>query len=94
MEDKKTKKTEPILPPDIQRMIDEIEGVIPPQEETEKAPVKRTLKRKEEPRENMGKVADSLRIDKDDFEEDYDFDDEEDFEDDFEEVRGCGRICR
>ncbi len=86
MEDNKTKKTEPILPPDIQRMIDEIEGVIPPQEETEKTPVKRTLKRKEEPRENMGKVADSLRIDNDDFEEDYDFDDEEDFEDEFEEV--------
>ena len=58
MEEKTMKKTEPILPPDIQRMIDEIEGVIPPQEETEKAPVKRTLERKEEPRENMGKVAD------------------------------------
>ena len=86
MEDKKTKKTEPILPPDIQRMIDEIEGVIPPQEETEKAPVKRTLERKEEPRENMGKVADSLRIDNDDFEDDYDFDEEEDFEEDFEEL--------
>ena len=86
MEEKKTKKTEPILPPDIQRMIDEIEGVIPPQEETEKAPVKRTLERKEEPRENMGKVADSLRIDSDDFEEDYDFDEEDDFEEDFEEL--------
>ena len=66
MEDQKTKKTEPILPPDIQRMIDEIEGVIPPQEEEEKAPVRRTLKRKEEPRENMGKVADSLRMDDED----------------------------
>ena len=86
MEEKKMKKTEPILPPDIQRMIDEIEGVIPPQEETEKAPVKRTLERKEEPRENMGKVADSLRIDSDDFEEDYDFDEEDDFEEDFEEL--------
>ena len=86
MEEKKMKKTEPILPPDIQRMIDEIEGVIPPQEETEKAPVKRTLERKEEPRENMGKVADSLRIDSDDFEDDYDFDEEDDFEEDFEEL--------
>ena len=84
MEDKKMKKTEPILPPDIQRMIDEIEGVIPPQEETEKAPVKRTLKRKEEPRENMGKVADSLRIDNDDFADD-DFDNFDDFDEDFEE---------
>ena len=72
MEEQKTRKTEPILPPDIQRMIDEIEGVIPPQEEIEKTPVKRTLKRKEEPRENMGKVADSLRIDNEDFnDEDY-----------------------
>ena len=84
MEDKKMKKTEPILPPDIQRMIDEIEGVIPPQEETEKAPVKRSLKRKEEPRENMGKVADSLRIDNDDFADD-DFDNFDDFDEDFEE---------
>ena len=31
MEEKK--KTEPILPPDIQRLIDEIEGVIPPEPE-------------------------------------------------------------
>ena len=77
-------RSEPILPPDIQRMIDEIEGVIPPQEETEKAPVKRTLKRKEEPRENMGKVADSLRIDNDDFADD-DFDNFDDFDEDFEE---------
>ena len=86
MEDQKTKKTEPILPPDIQRMIDEIEGVIPPQEEEEKAPVKRTLKRKEEPRENMGKVADSLRMDdEDDLDvEDY-LDSEEAFDDEFEE---------
>ena len=86
MEDQKTKKTEPILPPDIQRMIDEIEGVIPPQEEEEKAPVRRTLKRKEEPRENMGKVADSLRMDdEDDLDvEDY-LDSEEAFDDEFEE---------
>ena len=86
MEDQKSKKTEPILPPDIQRMIDEIEGVIPPQEEEEKAPVKRTLPRKEEPRENMGKVADSLRIDDDDDLDDEDYlDSEEAFADDFEE---------
>ncbi len=86
MEDQKTKKIEPILPPDIQRMIDEIEGVIPPQEEEEKAPVKRTLKRKEEPHENMGKVADSLRIDDADDLEDEDYlDSEEAFDDEFEE---------
>ncbi len=65
MEEQKTKKTEPILPPDIQRMIDEIEGVIPPEEEKKPAPVKRV--EKEEPHENMGKVADSLRLD--DFDE-------------------------
>ena len=86
MEDQKTKKIEPILPPDIQRMIDEIEGVIPPQEEEEKAPVKRTLQRKEEPRENMGKVADSLRLDdEDDFEDEDLLDSGEAFADEFEE---------
>ena len=76
METKKT--TAPILPPDIQRMIDEIEGVIPPEEEKPEKPEKRTLERKkEEPHENMGKVAESLRIDNDDFEgEEYFGDDE------------------
>ena len=62
MADQKTKKIEPILPPDIQRMIDEIEGVIP-EEEEKPAPVKRA--KVEEPHENMGKVAESLRIDGD-----------------------------
>ncbi len=57
----KTKKTEQILPPDIQRMIDEIEGVIPAEEENTQEPVRKPAK--EEPRENMGKVADELRID-------------------------------
>ena len=76
METKKT--TEPILPPDIQRLIDEIEGVIPPEEEKPEKPAKRTLERKkEEPHENMGKVAESLRIDNDDFEEEEYFGDDE-----------------
>ena len=76
METKKT--TEPILPPDIQRMIDEIEGVFPPEEEKPEKPAKRTLERKkEEPHENMGKVAESLRIDNDDFEEEEYFGDDE-----------------
>lgn len=76
METKKT--TAPILPPDIQRMIDEIEGVIPPEEEKPEKPAKRTLQRKkEEPHENMGKVAESLRIDNDDFEEEEYFGDDE-----------------
>ena len=60
METKKT--TEPILPPDIQRMIDEIEGVIPAEEE-KPAPVRKA--KVEGPHENMGKVAESLRIDDD-----------------------------
>ena len=77
MEDNITKKTEPILPPDIQRLIDEIEGVIPPQEETEPKPVKRTLKKNNVPLENMGKVADSLRIDDADLEEDEEYFEEE-----------------
>lgn len=83
METKKT--TAPILPPDIQRMIDEIEGVIPPEEEKPSAPAKRTLERKpEEPRENMGAVAESLRMDdEDDF--DFDEDDDIDFDEDAEE---------
>ena len=88
METKKT--TAPILPPDIQRMIDEIEGVIPPEEEKPEKPTKRTLERKkEEPHENMGKVAESLRIDNDDFEEEEYFGDdelpEEEFFDEVEE---------
>ena len=95
MEDNITKKTEPILPPDIQRLIDEIEGVIPPQEETEPKPVKRTLKKNNVPLENMGKVADSLRIDDADLEEDEEYfeeeaeeldEDEEYFEEEAEEL--------
>ncbi len=87
METKKT--TEPILPPDIQRMIDEIEGVIPPEEEKPAKPAKKTLERKpEEPRENMGQVADSLRIDDDDFDfdEDEELGDAEEYFDEDEEL--------
>ena len=87
METKKT--TEPILPPDIQRMIDEIEGVIPPEEEKPAKSAKKTLERKpEEPRENMGEVTESLRIDDDDFDfdEDEEFEDVEDYFDEDEEL--------
>ena len=87
------KKTEPILPPDIQRMIDEIEGVIPREEEKPK-PTGRYLKRPvEEPHENMGKLADDLRMDED-FEEDDYFDEldeiseEENYFDDAEALTG------
>ena len=60
MEDKK-KKAEPILPPDIQRMIDEIEGVLP--EEPEPEPVRPVRRRADERRENMGAITQQLRID-------------------------------
>ncbi len=65
------KAAEPILPPDIQRMIDEIEGVIPVEEEKPARPI--VKKAEETPRENMGKVAEELRIadESEDF-EDYD----------------------
>ena len=75
MENKK--KTEPILPPDIQRLIDEIEGVIPPEEPK---PVKKETT-DDVPHENMGKVADELRID-----DDLELDDSEDYwDDDYDE---------
>ena len=54
MADQKTKKIDPILPDDIQRMIDEIEGVIP-EEEVKPAPAPKA--KVEEVHENMGKVA-------------------------------------
>ena len=74
MADQKTKKIDPILPDDIQRMIDEIEGVIP-EEEVKPAPAPKA--KVEEVHENMGKVADSLRIDDDDEFEEFDFDEDE-----------------
>ena len=82
MESKKT--TEPILPPDIQRMIDEIEGVIPAEGEKPEKAVEKPVKKVEEPRENMGKVTESLRIDDEDFAEDL-FDDDDEFEEEFSE---------
>ena len=85
-EDEVTEDT-PILSPDIQRMIDEIEGVVPAEEslpeekEIEKAP--------EEPHENMGEVTESLRLDDlpeedEDLFEDEDFLESEDEEDEYE----------
>ena len=77
----------PILSPDIQRLIDEIEGAVPAEEslpeekEIEKAP--------EEPHENMGEVTESLRLDDlpeedEDLFEDEDFLESEDAEDEYE----------
>lgn len=82
MEEKK--KTEPILPPDIQRMIDEIEGVIPPEEPVKERKVKKAV---EEPHENMGKLTEELRIDDDSDLDGFDEypDDDDELEDLFEE---------
>ncbi|RHR22414.1 hypothetical protein DWX43_21895 [Clostridium sp. AF19-22AC] len=55
------KKAEPILPPDIQRMIDEIEGVLPTEPEEE--PVRPIRRRGDERRDNMGAITQQLRID-------------------------------
>ena len=85
-EDEVTEDT-PILSPDIQRLIDEIEGAVPAEEslpeekEIEKAP--------EEPHENMGEVTESLRLDDlpeedEDLFEDEDFLESEDEEDEYE----------
>ena len=71
MEDK-NRGTTPILSPDIQRLIDEIEGNIPPQEEKPVAKVD-YYEEDDEPHENMGALADELRMeDESDEFEDYD----------------------
>ena len=88
-EDEVTEDT-PILSPDIQRLIDEIEGAVPAEEslpeekEIEKAP--------EEPHENMGEVTESLRLDDlpeedEDLFEDEDFLESEDEEDEYESYK-------
>ena len=65
MNDKKN-GTVPILSPDIQRLIDEIEGNIPASEsimQEEKKAEKKTVSVKPEVLENRGAVAEELRID-------------------------------
>ena len=88
-DEKESKEDTPILSPDIQWLIDEIEGVVPGEEslpeekEIEKAP--------EEPYENMGEVTESLRLD-DLPEEDEDLFEDEDFlesEDEEDEYESC-----
>ncbi len=86
---KKKKTEEPILPLDIQRMIDEIEGVVPVEEASKKAVKEEQQKQAsavydEEPAENMGDVADQLRVDESsEWFEDYDdVLDEEEYADD------------
>ena len=71
MEDK-NRGTTPILSPDIQRLIDEIEGNNPPQEEKPAAKVD-YYEEDDESHENMGALADELRMeDESDEFEDYD----------------------
>jgi hypothetical protein len=62
--DTKKKKTEPILPPDIQRLIDEIEGVIPPEDEKPKRAGSSADVRERTRKDNMGRAAARLRLDK------------------------------
>ena len=54
---------EPILSPEIQKLIDEIEGVIPEEEEVDATvSSEEVLEVEEEPHENMGELADDLRL--------------------------------
>ncbi len=55
------KDTSPILPEEIQRLIDEIEGVQPEVVEEKETPI--VEKVDEEPHENMGEITQQLRID-------------------------------
>ena len=77
---------EPILSPEIQRLIDEIEGVIPEEEEVVDTTVssEEVLEVEEEPHENMGELADDLRLGEDEYEDydAYDWDDAEEFAED------------
>ena len=84
MNDKKN-GTVPILSPDIQRLIDEIEGNIPASEsimQEEKKAEKKTVSVKPEVLENRGAVAEELRIDdaSDEFEDFDDVLDEDEYE--------------
>ena len=76
---------EPILSPEIQRLIDEIEGVIPEEEEVDTTvSSEEVLEVEEETHENMGELADDLRLGEDEYEDydAYDWDDAEEFAED------------
>ena len=76
---------EPILSPEIQKLIDEIEGVIPEEEEVDATvSSEEVLEVEEEPHENMGELADDLRLGEDEYEDydAYDWDDAEEFAED------------
>ena len=76
---------DPILSPEIQKLIDEIEGVIPEEEEVDATvSSEEVLEVEEEPHENMGELADDLRLGEDEYEDydAYDWDDAEEFDED------------
>ena len=76
---------EPILSPEIQKLIDEIEGVIPEEEEVDATvSSEEVLEVEEETHENMGELADDLRLGEDEYEDydAYDWDDAEEFDED------------
>ena len=78
------KEITPILPPDIQRLIDEIEGVIPVEPEVKQVEKEEVY---EEPHENMGALTEKLRADNmfEDIEDDSyndEFDKKEELEED------------
>ena len=94
-EKSKKKNAEPILPPDIQRLIDEIEGVVPVSEETEEEEIVEVFEES-----NKGLATEELRLDdifaelnddEDEYEEEYDeyeeayVDDEDEYEEEYDE---------
>lgn len=85
------KPKSPILSPDIQRMIDEIEGVIP-EEEVKETPVRTVVS--EEVLENKGEIAEELRLEEElvldeesaeEYEELLEEDEAEELDEEFEE---------
>ena len=68
------KTGEPILPPDIQRLIDEIEGVIPREDEEPMSESSTSASKMQErmPEDNMEQEMDMLRVDdSDEYEDEY-----------------------
>ena len=76
---------EPILSPEIQKLIDEIEGVIPEEEEVDATvSSEEVLEVEEEPHETTGELAADPRLGEDEYEDydAYDWDDAEEFDED------------
>ena len=87
------KTGEPILPPDIQRLIDEIEGVIPREDEEPMSESSTSASKMQErmPEDNMEQEMDMLRVDdSDEYEDEY----EDEYADEFpvEEEEGLEAV--